>query len=71
MEIDASINKIEDLFFKENKGKVYQVLLSNFEKPLMEKLLILTGGNQLEAARILGINRNTLRSKLKKLGIRR
>ncbi|MEK9149755.1 MAG: helix-turn-helix domain-containing protein [Candidatus Desantisbacteria bacterium] len=40
------------------------------EQPLIEKVLEKTGGNQVQAARILGINRNTLRSKIKRLGIK-
>lgn len=39
------------------------------EKPLIEQTLEKTAGNQLRAAKILGINRNTIRSKIKKLGI--
>ncbi|MFH0887031.1 MAG: helix-turn-helix domain-containing protein [bacterium] len=71
MEIFNNINDIEELFFRENKGRVYKVMLESLEKPLLERLLDMTSGNQLKASRILGINRNTLRSKIKKLGIRR
>ncbi|OGW76751.1 MAG: hypothetical protein A3I73_05425 [Omnitrophica bacterium RIFCSPLOWO2_02_FULL_45_16] len=39
------------------------------EKPLIEQTLEKTAGNQSKAAKILGINRNTIRSKIKKLGI--
>ncbi len=44
-------------------------LLSEFERPLLEVTLEKTGGNQLRAAQILGINRNTLRKKLLDLGL--
>jgi two-component system nitrogen regulation response regulator GlnG len=37
------------------------------EKPLIEYVLERTYGNQIKAAKILGINRNTMRSKVKKL----
>ncbi|MBU0959440.1 MAG: helix-turn-helix domain-containing protein, partial [Nanoarchaeota archaeon] len=37
------------------------------EKPLIENILYRTEGNQLKAAKILGINRNTLHTKIKKL----
>ena len=40
-----------------------------FEKPLIEHVLERTEGNQLKAAKILGMNRNTMRAKIKKLGI--
>ena len=39
------------------------------EKPLLEMVLEETGGNRLKAANVLGINRNTLRTRLRELGI--
>ena len=39
------------------------------EKPLLRAVLRETGGNQVRAAQILGINRNTLRKKLTEHGI--
>ena len=51
------------------KQGLYHSLIENTEKPLIEKVLEETSGNQLKAARVLGINRNTLRSKIRKLGI--
>jgi two-component system nitrogen regulation response regulator GlnG len=43
---------------------LYQRLISELEKPLIELALERAGGNQVHAARILGLNRNTLRKKL-------
>jgi two-component system nitrogen regulation response regulator GlnG len=40
------------------------------EKPLIEMTLEATEGNQLKAAYVLGINRNTLRKKITELGIK-
>lgn len=48
---------------------LYANLLEEFERPLLEVTLERTGGNQVRAAQILGINRNTLRKKLVNLGI--
>jgi two-component system nitrogen regulation response regulator GlnG len=48
---------------------LYPNLLAEFERPLLEVTLRKTGGNQVRAAQILGINRNTLRKKLLQLGI--
>ncbi len=45
-------------------------VLSQVERPLMELVLEQTSGNQLQAAKVLGINRNTLRKKIRNLGIR-
>ena len=39
------------------------------ERPLIEVVLERTGGNQLRAAEVLGINRNTLRKRITDLGI--
>ena len=50
-------------------GGIYHAALSAFEKPLFEWALRQTGGNQLQAAKLLGINRNTLRKRIVDLGI--
>ncbi len=44
-------------------------LIELVEKPLIEVVLERTNGNQLRAAEMLGINRNTLRKKITDLGI--
>ncbi len=69
MDLEKAISEINELFFKENEGKVYRFLTDSVEKPLLIKLMEYTKGNQMRAAHILGINRNTLRSKLKKYGM--
>ncbi|MFV0643984.1 MAG: nitrogen regulation protein NR(I) [Sphingomonadaceae bacterium] len=51
------------------EGTVYHSALAAFERPLFEHVLSRTGGNQVKAAQILGINRNTLRKKLGELTI--
>lgn len=43
---------------------------TQMERPLFKLVLHHTQGNQIKAARILGINRNTLRTKLKKYGLK-
>jgi len=45
-------------------------LMEKLEKPLIESVLDKCGGNQLRAAEILGINRNTLHKKMKNLGLK-
>jgi two-component system nitrogen regulation response regulator GlnG len=49
--------------------ELHAVAISWVEKPLLELVLEKTGGNQVRAAEILGINRNTLRKKITALGI--
>ena len=46
-------------------GDLYQLVIGEVEKPLFRAVLTYTNGNQSEAADILGINRGTLRKKLK------
>jgi len=50
-------------------GSLYRELLARFERPLFQAALAHTGGNQLRAAALLGINRNTLHKKLGELGV--
>jgi two-component system nitrogen regulation response regulator GlnG len=50
-------------------GTLYDRLIAEVERPLIEAVLARHGGNQLRAARALGINRNTLRKRLDTLGI--
>lgn len=51
------------------KGNLYALVLEQVEKPLLEEVMALTKGNQSLAAEVLGINRNTLRKKLKDLNL--
>ncbi len=50
-------------------GTIYDSALAAFERPLFGEVLRLTGGNQLRAAQMLGINRNTLRKRLSELAM--
>jgi Fis family transcriptional regulator len=43
--------------------------LSEVEAPLLEVVMQFTGGNQTRAAAILGLNRGTLRKKLRQYGL--
>jgi len=43
---------------------LYDRILEEIERPLLEKAMEAAGGNQLRTARLLGLNRNTLRKKL-------
>ena len=45
-------------------ANLYDLMIGLVEKPLLRAVLRETGGNQVRAAQILGINRNTLRKKL-------
>ncbi len=48
---------------------VYQLVLNEVEPPLLNSVMNFSNNNQSKAAKILGINRTTLRTKLKKYNI--
>ena len=50
-------------------GRLYRSVIARVELPLLRQALELAGGNQVKAARLLGINRNTLRKRLRRLGL--
>ncbi|MBF0336407.1 MAG: sigma-54-dependent Fis family transcriptional regulator [Nitrospirae bacterium] len=52
-----------------NDGNLYNTIIAEVEKSLISIVLAETNGNQLKASRALGINRNTLRAKLKQYQI--
>jgi len=51
-------------------SNLYETVVSEVEKALIKIVFDETGGNQLKAAKILGINRNTLRAKIKQYRIK-
>ncbi len=60
-----------EMYFKDLDGgcppeNLYQMVLGEVEWPLLEVVMKYTGGNQSKAAKILGLNRTTLRKKLKR-----
>ena len=68
-EIEKALMELDRMFLKEQEGKIYHIMLDALDKSLIKNTLSVTFGNQIKAARLLGINRNTLRAKIKKLGI--
>ena len=69
MNTNLAVDKIEESFAVYKNGEIYHSVISDTERILIEKALKYTEGNQLNAARMLGINRNTLRSKIRKFKI--
>lgn len=58
--LQQHISKIKQL----ENGNLYNAVMKMVEEPLIRLVLEETGGNQVKAAAILGINRNTLRKKI-------
>jgi DNA-binding protein Fis len=57
-------DKLENSF----ANNVYEMVLSEVEKPLLDAVMAFTRGNQSKAAIMLGLSRGTLRKKLKIYG---
>ena len=53
----------------ESASDVYNLVLAEVEAPLLEVVLEFSRGNQTRASEILGLNRGTLRKKLKEYGM--
>jgi two-component system, NtrC family, nitrogen regulation response regulator GlnG len=65
--------KLKSFFYRIRGFRVeglYAEVMSRVERPLIELILAETNGNQLRAAKLLGINRNTLRKKIQKMKLR-
>jgi Fis family transcriptional regulator len=69
---DIVREKMSQFFTKVGRHEVegvYKAVMDNVERPLVEQALAHVKGNQLKAARILGINRNTLFRKMRSFKI--
>ena len=65
--------RFREILEKLHAGKpngIYDRVIASVERPLIRQALAVTDGNQLQAAKLLGINRNTLKRKMDRLGIR-
>jgi DNA-binding protein Fis len=58
---------IVDQLLASNSPRLHREAMSLLERPLLAHALAMTGGNQLHAARLLGLNRNTLRKRCREL----
>ncbi len=63
--LDRSVKKYVTKMDGHENGHLYDLIIGGVEKPLIEIVLEETQGNQTQASNILGINRNTLRKKIR------
>ena len=68
-----SVAEAVDNYFKQLDGQpaanVYDLVLNEIEAPLLEAVMLHTRDNQTRASEVLGLNRGTLRKKLKQYGL--
>ena len=73
-EIGETVRRSLERYFRDLDGArpcaIYDMVMRNVEKPMLEAVLAKAEGNQTVAAEMLGINRNTLRKKLQLLKIK-
>jgi DNA-binding protein Fis len=62
---EEALNQYFDSLNGDRPGDLYTLVLGEVEQPLFKAVMDYTQGNQSQAAGILGINRGTLRKKLR------
>ena len=67
--VELAVQRYFDALGGEEASNLYDLFLAEFEKPLLMATLQHTRGNQSKTAQILGLNRGTLRTKLKSYGL--
>ncbi|MCA9524278.1 MAG: Fis family transcriptional regulator [Myxococcales bacterium] len=69
---DLVYHRLKPVFDRLDLAQVdsfYKFVIGQVERPLIRLALEKSNGNQSQAAKILGINRNTLRKKITQLGL--
>ena len=73
-ELSDAVKRSLERYFKDMDGErptaIYDMVLKNVERPMIELVLGRAEGNLTRAATMLGIDRNTLRKKMHQLRIR-
>ena len=73
-ELADAVKRSLERYFKDMDGEqptaIYDMVLKNIERPMIETVLGKAAGNQSAAAAMLGIDRNTLRKKIQQLRIK-
>ena len=73
--LNGCVQEVMEKYFADLDGHeatdIYDLVLTQVEKPLFEVVMKHSRGNISHAAELLGINRATLRNRLKKYGLDR
>ena len=73
-ELADCVKRSLERYFKDMDGEkptsIYEMVLKNIKKPMIETVLGKAAGNQSLAAKMLGVTRNTLRKKMQQLRIK-
>ena len=68
--LSTQVTRTLDVYFdtlqEQTTSDLYEMVIQQVEKPMLEFVLAKTENNQTQTALILGINRNTLRKKMQK-----
>lgn len=67
--VKQAVNRYLKQLDDTNIDNLYEMVLAEVEAPLLEEVMTFTRGNQTRAAIMMGINRGTLRKKLKQYGM--
>lgn len=67
--VEIKISRFFDQLDSHYPDDLYSLIIEKVEKTLLHQILRRTGYNQAQASKILGINRNTLRKKMKYFGL--
>ena len=63
--IEVKITRFLKQLGEHSPDNLYAFFMGKFEKTFLTQVMRHTGGNQMQASRLLGMNRNTLRKKLR------
>ena len=67
--IDTLLDQYFNDLDEDEPYAIYEMVINTVEKPLLLYIMNKTEGNQSKAAKMLGLNRNTLRKKLKQYNL--
>ena len=67
--IDILLDQYFNDLDEDQPSAIYEMVINTIEKPLLLYIMNKTEGNQSKAAKMLGLNRNTLRKKLKQYNL--